>query len=78
MSLELSLTPEGRLRIIGDVDAAPVVDDPNPSFGIYNAPPWRFDRDAGLFHLASRPPSELARELIAVARSVVDSPARRR
>ncbi len=37
-----------------------------------------FDRDVGLFHLASRPPSELASELITVARSVVDSPARRR
>lgn len=33
--------------------AAPVVDDPNPSFGIYNAPPWRFDRDAGFGYIAN-------------------------
>ena len=27
--------------------AQPPAYDPNPTFGIYNPPPWRFDREAG-------------------------------
>ena len=33
--------------------AGPVVDDPKPSFGVYNTPPWQFDRDAGFGYVAS-------------------------
>lgn len=31
--------------------AAPVTDDPRPSFGVYNTPPWRFDREAGFGYI---------------------------
>jgi GDSL-like lipase/acylhydrolase family protein len=31
--------------------AAPVAYDPEPSFGVYNPPPWRFDREAGFAYV---------------------------
>jgi hypothetical protein len=36
-----------KLRVL----AQPVVYDPKPSFGVYNEPPWRFDRDAGFAYV---------------------------
>jgi hypothetical protein len=31
--------------------AQPVVDDPAPSFGVFNPPPWRFDRAVGFSYI---------------------------
>jgi hypothetical protein len=31
--------------------AGPVVDDPRPSFGVYNTPPWHFDRVGGFGYI---------------------------
>lgn len=31
--------------------AQPLSFDPKPTFGIYNPPPWRFDRDAGFAYV---------------------------
>ncbi|MBL8706937.1 MAG: SGNH/GDSL hydrolase family protein [Rhodospirillales bacterium] len=36
-----------KLRVL----AQPIGDDPRPSFGVYNVPPWRFDRDAGFAYV---------------------------